>query len=242
MKTQTRVVAIGGGIAGCSTLYHLPRDGWTDVVLIERPELQRARATVAMLFDSVHGWPERDQRELHASMVEEYVFHHAFRAANCDPNLPEVARFMVPAHRWFGRDVPGSRWAGDSPDFTYRTIPIAHGGSYEIHGRATCAEPPISFWSLMSRPTAEKNSIGPPGRSRCARSCSSIGTSCPSWRRASISPDQRTTPSGSSMMSATNLSTLSLAGSQLRPTRRPAALREANLTHTQLCSAARILW
>jgi dimethylglycine dehydrogenase len=39
MKTQTRVVVIGGGIAGCSTLYHLTQEGWTDVVLIERNEL-----------------------------------------------------------------------------------------------------------------------------------------------------------------------------------------------------------
>ncbi len=39
MKTQTRAVVIGGGIAGCSTLYHLTQEGWTDVVLIERDEL-----------------------------------------------------------------------------------------------------------------------------------------------------------------------------------------------------------
>lgn len=39
MKTQTRVVVIGGGIAGCSTLYHLTQEGWSDVVLIERDEL-----------------------------------------------------------------------------------------------------------------------------------------------------------------------------------------------------------
>ena len=39
MKTQTRVVVIGGGIAGCSTLYHLTQEGWTDVVLVERDEL-----------------------------------------------------------------------------------------------------------------------------------------------------------------------------------------------------------
>ena len=28
-----------GGIAGCSTLYHLTQEGWTDVVLVERNEL-----------------------------------------------------------------------------------------------------------------------------------------------------------------------------------------------------------
>ncbi|WP_342078230.1 FAD-dependent oxidoreductase [Yoonia sp. SS1-5] len=39
MKSQTRVVVIGGGIAGCSTLYHLTQEGWTDVVLVERDEL-----------------------------------------------------------------------------------------------------------------------------------------------------------------------------------------------------------
>lgn len=39
MKSQTRAVVIGGGIAGCSTLYHLTREGWTDVVLVERNEL-----------------------------------------------------------------------------------------------------------------------------------------------------------------------------------------------------------
>lgn len=39
MKTQTNVVVIGGGIAGCSTLYHLTQEGWSDVVLVERDEL-----------------------------------------------------------------------------------------------------------------------------------------------------------------------------------------------------------
>lgn len=39
MRGQARVVVIGGGIAGCSALYHLTREGWTDVMLIERDEL-----------------------------------------------------------------------------------------------------------------------------------------------------------------------------------------------------------
>src|ERR671912_2267981 len=33
------VVIIGGGIAGCSTAYHLTRRGCTDVVLLERKQL-----------------------------------------------------------------------------------------------------------------------------------------------------------------------------------------------------------
>ena len=39
MKSRSKVVVIGGGIAGCSTLYHLTREGWCDVVLVERNEL-----------------------------------------------------------------------------------------------------------------------------------------------------------------------------------------------------------
>lgn len=39
MKTRTKVVVIGGGIAGCSTLYHLTQEGWDDVMLLERDEL-----------------------------------------------------------------------------------------------------------------------------------------------------------------------------------------------------------
>ncbi|SLN09867.1 4-methylaminobutanoate oxidase (formaldehyde-forming) [Roseovarius gaetbuli] len=39
MKTTTRVVVIGGGVVGCSVLYHLTKLGWSDVILLERSEL-----------------------------------------------------------------------------------------------------------------------------------------------------------------------------------------------------------
>ncbi|OUR79039.1 glycine cleavage system protein T [Alphaproteobacteria bacterium 46_93_T64] len=39
MKTHTRVVVIGGGVVGCSVLYHLTKLGWNDVMLVERSEL-----------------------------------------------------------------------------------------------------------------------------------------------------------------------------------------------------------
>ena len=39
MKSSARVVVIGGGVVGASVLYHLTKEGWTDVVLLERKQL-----------------------------------------------------------------------------------------------------------------------------------------------------------------------------------------------------------
>jgi len=34
MKSHARVVIVGGGSLGISLLYHLTREGWTDLLLI----------------------------------------------------------------------------------------------------------------------------------------------------------------------------------------------------------------
>ncbi len=39
MQSHARVLIIGGGVVGCSVLYHLTKLGWTDVLLVERSEL-----------------------------------------------------------------------------------------------------------------------------------------------------------------------------------------------------------
>ncbi len=39
LPSHVRVVVIGGGAVGCSTLYHLAKLGWTDAVLLEKNEL-----------------------------------------------------------------------------------------------------------------------------------------------------------------------------------------------------------
>ena len=39
MKSHARVVVVGGGVVGVSTLYHIAKKGWSDVVLVERREL-----------------------------------------------------------------------------------------------------------------------------------------------------------------------------------------------------------
>ena len=39
MQAQAQAVVIGGGLIGCSVLYHLAKLGWTDCILFERDEL-----------------------------------------------------------------------------------------------------------------------------------------------------------------------------------------------------------
>ena len=39
MRTHAQAVVIGGGVIGCSILYHLAKAGWSEVVLLERSEL-----------------------------------------------------------------------------------------------------------------------------------------------------------------------------------------------------------
>jgi dimethylglycine dehydrogenase len=39
MKSQVQVAVIGGGVVGCSVLYHLTKAGWRDATLIERSDL-----------------------------------------------------------------------------------------------------------------------------------------------------------------------------------------------------------
>ena len=50
MKEYARVVVIGGGALGAGLLYFLTKEGWDDVVLIEKGELTSG-STLAC------GWP-----------------------------------------------------------------------------------------------------------------------------------------------------------------------------------------
>lgn len=59
MKTHAQAVVIGGGVIGCSILYHLTKLGWTDVMLLERDELTsgstwHAAANIHGLHDSAN--------------------------------------------------------------------------------------------------------------------------------------------------------------------------------------------
>ena len=50
MKSKAKVVVIGGGVVGVSTLYHLAKKGWSDVVLVERKELTSGSTWLSPVF------------------------------------------------------------------------------------------------------------------------------------------------------------------------------------------------
>ena len=59
MKSHAQAVVIGGGVIGCSILYHLAKLGWNDVVMLERDELTsgstwHAAANIHGLHDSTN--------------------------------------------------------------------------------------------------------------------------------------------------------------------------------------------
>jgi dimethylglycine dehydrogenase len=59
MRTHAQAIVIGGGLIGCSILYHLAKLGWSDVVLLERDELTsgstwHAAANIHGLHDSTN--------------------------------------------------------------------------------------------------------------------------------------------------------------------------------------------
>jgi dimethylglycine dehydrogenase len=72
MKSHARVVVIGGGVVGCSVLYHLTKMGWKDVVLCERKQL-----TAGSSWHAAGG----------------------FHALNSDPNVSRLQAYTIKLYR-----------------------------------------------------------------------------------------------------------------------------------------------
>ncbi len=72
MKSHYRVVVIGGGVVGCSVLYHLAKLGWTDIALLERSVLT-----------SGSSW--------HAA--------GGFHALNADPNIAALQDYTIKLYK-----------------------------------------------------------------------------------------------------------------------------------------------
>jgi dimethylglycine dehydrogenase len=68
MKSHVQALVIGGGVVGCSVLYHLTKLGWKDVALCERKEL-----TAGSSWHAAGG----------------------FHALNSDPNVSKLQAYTV---------------------------------------------------------------------------------------------------------------------------------------------------
>ncbi len=107
MKKHCKVVIIGGGIGGCSTLYHLTREGWTDVVLVERNELtsgttwhSAAQVTNFGAVQTMVGLKSHSiklYKELAADLEHPINYHHAsggIRLASTQAHLDGYKHFI----------------------------------------------------------------------------------------------------------------------------------------------------
>ncbi|HEV7416698.1 MAG TPA: FAD-dependent oxidoreductase [Tianweitania sediminis] len=116
MKSHVKAVVIGGGVVGCSVLYHLARAGWTDVMLIERSELTSGSSWhAAGGFHTLNGDP--NVAKLQAYTVQLYKELEEISGQSCGLHLtggamvadsPERMDFLRLAHakgRYLGMDT-----------------------------------------------------------------------------------------------------------------------------------------
>ena len=116
MKQHARVVVIGGGVVGCSVLYHLAKAGWNDVLLIERSELTSGSSWhAAGGFHTLNGDP--NVAKLQAYTVQLYQELEELSGQSCGLHLtggvmmadtPERMDFLRLAHakgRYLGMET-----------------------------------------------------------------------------------------------------------------------------------------
>jgi dimethylglycine dehydrogenase len=116
MKTQARVVVIGGGVVGASVLYHLTKAGWGDVVLVERSELTSGSTWhAAGGMHTVNGDP--NIAKLQAYTINLYKEIEAISGQSCGihitaglmlaatPERHDFLKLMVSRAKYLGLDM-----------------------------------------------------------------------------------------------------------------------------------------
>jgi len=110
MKTHARVVVIGGGAVGVSTLYHLAHKGWSDVVLVERTELTAGStwhaAGLLPLFNmsytvgQLHKYSVDLYKRLPVETGQDVSFHVTgnLRLATCRERMDEYQKYCGTAN------------------------------------------------------------------------------------------------------------------------------------------------
>ena len=116
MKTHTKVAVIGGGVVGCSVLYHLTKLGWSDVMLIERSELTSGSTWHAAggfhtlngdtNMAALQGYTIRLYRELEEITGMSCGLHHVGGVTLADtPERWDMLKAERAKHRFMGLDT-----------------------------------------------------------------------------------------------------------------------------------------
>ncbi|MBM3545620.1 MAG: FAD-dependent oxidoreductase [Alphaproteobacteria bacterium] len=116
MKSHVRVAVIGGGVVGCSVLFHLAKAGWIDICLIERLELTSGSSWhAAGGFHTLNGDP--NVAKLQSYTVQLYEEIERISGQSCGLHItggmmlagtPERMDFLKLAHakgRYLGMDT-----------------------------------------------------------------------------------------------------------------------------------------
>jgi dimethylglycine dehydrogenase len=110
VKTHVRVLVIGGGVVGVSTLYHLTKKSWSDVALIERTELTAGStwhaAGLLPLFNmsytvgQLHKYSVDLYKRLPAETGQDVSFHVSgnLRLATCRERMDEYQKYCGTAN------------------------------------------------------------------------------------------------------------------------------------------------
>jgi len=132
MKSQYRVVVIGGGIVGASVLYHLARKGWSDIALIERAEL-----TAGSTWHAAAG----------------------FHAINDDPHIAALQAYTIELYREIEREsgqstgmhMPGGYSLATTPErWEWLQSEFAIYQTLGIHARLATPEEIIADCPIVS--------------------------------------------------------------------------------------------
>ena len=116
MRSHVRAAVIGGGVVGCSVLYHLTRLGWSDVMLVERSELTSGSTWHAAggfhtlnadtNMAALQGYTIRLYRELEALTGESCGLHHVGGLTLAsDADRLDFLRAERAKHRYMGLET-----------------------------------------------------------------------------------------------------------------------------------------
>ncbi len=107
MKRHARVVVIGGGVVGCSVLFHLAKLGWKDLVLLERKELTAGSSWhAAGGFHAINGDP--NVARLQAYTISLYSEIQELSGQNVGIHMTGGLNVAATRERW---DFLRTEWA-----------------------------------------------------------------------------------------------------------------------------------